>query len=283
MKNRLAPLALLAFPAVETVRVGVNFRPAQFVSLERDRHRASRAFVARDRARDAHRIAARRVEREVFAVEVTFTALICTGIPSIRCGIAWGPAVGGDRQCGGARVHFDLGAHHDTVTGGLVAGLEVSCSRSNGPALTGFTIDRPNGAPSYFSVRYTLPPMTETGCEPTPAATVVSPIALSGPQVPSLACASGQSLTPESRPARPGGHVQRTGCMSCSPSSRAIVVVNALNAPALMFERATRQRRAERQRRPGHGPPFGPEVIWKVAVGVDGALPDHGVNDAWVV
>src|ERR1700683_1484703 len=70
-----------------------------------------------------------------------------------------------------------------------------SC-RGNGPAFAGVTIDRPNGAPSYGSVRYTLPPVTVNGSSPNPTETVVSPTKLASGQEPAFAWASSHNGTP---------------------------------------------------------------------------------------
>ena len=79
-----------------------------------------------------------------------------------------------------------------------------SC-RSNGPAFAGLTIDKPNGAPSYGPVIYTLPPVTLNGSLPKPTLTIVSPINDSGPHVPAFASVSPHSFTPERIPDTPGG------------------------------------------------------------------------------
>jgi hypothetical protein len=100
-----------------------------------------------------------------------------------------------------------------------------SC-RSNGPTQAGLTIERPNGAPPYVSVRYTFPPVIVSGSAPSPTLRVVSPTSLSGPQVPAFACASGQSFTPARIPERPGDSLSWTDSMLCSPSSRPIVAVS---------------------------------------------------------
>ena len=63
----------------------------------------------------------------------------------------------------------------------------------------------PNGAPAYFSVRSTLPPVTLNGSLPRPTLTIVSPIPDSGPEVPAFAWASGHSGTPLSIPETRGG------------------------------------------------------------------------------
>jgi hypothetical protein len=65
-----------------------------------------------------------------------------------------------------------------------ILALTITCPRLYGPATAGFTIDKPNGAPSYGPVMYTLPPLTVNGSLPTPTDTVVSPIRLFGPHVP---------------------------------------------------------------------------------------------------
>src|ERR1700733_13925295 len=79
---------------------------------------------------------------------------------------------------------------------------------------------------------YTLPPVTVYGWPPTPTLTVVSPIRLSGPHVPALACASSQGVTLDSVASRPGGIASLTPCNGWGPSSRLIVIVNGLKPPA---------------------------------------------------
>jgi len=71
--------------------------------------------------------------------------------------------------------------------------------------------------------------------------------------------------------------------MSCWPSSRLIVVVSGVNAPALTFAELECNDGAKGRLAPGHGAWFGPEVIWKVELALAGGVPDHGVNDALVV
>src|SRR6185312_4596246 len=98
------------------------------------------------------------------------------------------------------------------------------------------------------------------GSLPTPALTVDSPIWLPAGQLASSAAGSGQSSTPESTPETPGGTCRLSVCGSCSPSSRPIDVVSALNAPAWRFAGATASDGAN-GRLAGHGPPCGPAVI----------------------
>ena len=109
-----------------------------------------------------------------------------------------------------------------------------------------------------------MPPLTVNGSPPTPTETVVSPIRLFGPHVPSLACGSGHSSMLDSTPERPGGSFASTDCRFCSPSERVIVSVNGENSPAWMFVAPPVNDGENGRLAPGHGPPFGPEVIWKL-------------------
>ena len=78
---------------------------------------------------------------------VTFTGLICRGIvDDVRDRIRPG-WVGRDRQSAVTGLISIFARTTMQSHGGHGSGL-VSCSRSNGPALTGFVIDKPNGAPS---------------------------------------------------------------------------------------------------------------------------------------
>ena len=73
-------------------------------------------------------------------------------------------------------------------------------------------------------------------------------------------------------------------CRFCLPSSRLIVIVNGLNAPACDVRSCPPSATARTAApRPGQGLPFGPEVISNVEDASTGSLPDHGVNDAFVV
>ena len=66
----------------------------------------------------------------------TFTCLICNGIPSRMCGIAYGPD--------GSVVIVNAAVVGSTS----IFARTITFPRSNGPAFAGFTIDRPYGAPS---------------------------------------------------------------------------------------------------------------------------------------
>ena len=65
--------------------------------------------------------------------------------------------------------------------------------------------------------------------------------------------------------------------------TRLIVIVNGLNPPAWLLVVPAVNDGLNGRLAPGHGPPFGPEVIWKLEDVLTGALPSHGVNDACVV
>src|SRR5580700_12063409 len=132
---------------------------------------------------------------------------------------------------------------------------------------------------------YTRPPLTLYGVEPTPTLTIVSPIKLSGLQVPSSACGSPHSFTPESRPDTPGGKCSWMPCSACSPSSRDIVVVNGVNAPACRFRLPVVSVGVN-----GSGPshvcldPSGPVAISNGGELVSLAgFPDHGEIDAFAL
>src|ERR1700733_2042103 len=105
------------------------------------------------------------------------------------CGIAYGPD-GSVLIVSAAVVGFTS-----------IFALTITCPRLNGPATAGLTIDRPYGAhsgvpgvqgplPLYGPVTYTFPPVTLYGFPPRPTLTIVSPIKLSAPHAPSLACGS---------------------------------------------------------------------------------------------
>ncbi len=65
-------------------------------------------------------------------------------------------------RIGSRRVDRDLrGVGVDTIFT-----LTTTVPRSNGPAFTGLTIERPNGPPLYGPVRYTFPPVTVNGSPP---------------------------------------------------------------------------------------------------------------------
>ncbi len=70
----------------------------------------------------------------------TLTCLICNGIPSRMCGIAYGPD-GSVVTVNAAVIGFTS-----------IFARTTTLPRSNGPAFAGFTIDRPNGAPLYGPV-----------------------------------------------------------------------------------------------------------------------------------
>ena len=74
-----------------------------------------------------------------------------------------------------------------------------------------------------------------------------------------------------------------TDCMSWFPSSRPIVVVSGLKEPALMFVVPPVRDGENGRLAPGHGVPFGPEVMLNVEVELAASVPDHGAKDALVV
>src|SRR5437764_9779311 len=105
---------------------------------------------------------------------------------------------------------------------------------------------------------------------------------LSGPQVPSSACGSGQGVTFASTPATPVGSVTFSALIASSPSGRVIVTENGEKAPACVVP-------------PGFGGPAcrlgvsgsggaqeappGPVLISKLVDGLADATPSaHGVN-----
>src|SRR5271165_306316 len=145
---------------------------------------------------------------------VTFTVFSRNGTPSLICGsgslvtVIW-PVLGSMR----------------------IAERTTSSPRSNGPALSGTTTDRPKGAPLYAPVRYTGPE-SQNGCEPAPAATVAVPICEADGHCPSCACGSPQSGTPAILPSSPGGVVTVIPPRSCSPSLRENWTANGVLPPA---------------------------------------------------
>ena len=84
-----------------------------------------------------------------------YAAGFLTGIPSmiVRDGVRAGGVGGCGQRAAVVGLTSILALTTRQSQAGCWAGLALSCSkRSNGPALTGFTIDSPKGAPSYFSV-----------------------------------------------------------------------------------------------------------------------------------
>ncbi len=79
---RLAPLALLAFPTVLAVRVGLNGRFWQPPTWKRLLSGVALPGLSGELPVDAHRFAAGRVEREPSTVQVQFELLTSNGIPS---------------------------------------------------------------------------------------------------------------------------------------------------------------------------------------------------------
>src|SRR5271155_2279070 len=190
-KCRLAPSALEALPAVETAIFGWNVRIEQFAAW----NGSLTAWVAPSQLSIAPVISSRAqlVGLIVNAgrVIVTLVCLMFSPKPSITRGIALVvPVI--------AAVSGLISLFARTTTG-------LPSCRSNGPALAGFTMLRPNGAPAYFSVRYTFPPVTVNGSPPTPTLTTVSPINDSAPHEPAFAWASPHNGTPFSIPETPGG------------------------------------------------------------------------------
>ena len=155
LHRRLAPLALLVFPLRGDREFRCELQDRAVGDLERHFDRRGRAFVAL-RSLPVIFIGSQLVGLNVNPgrLIMTLTFLICTGIPSIRCGIAY-PSSSLLVVTVSAAVLGLTSIFARTTTqshAGSWLGLDVSCSRSNGPAFTGLTIDRPNGAPWYFSV-----------------------------------------------------------------------------------------------------------------------------------
>ena len=133
---------------------------------------------------------------------------------------------------------------------------------------------------------YTLPPVTLNGSPPRPTLTVVSPIRLSGPHVPALACGSPHSFDArEQSPAGPAACAAGCPAAFCWPSSRLIVIVNGAERARLDVRRTRRQATARTATGSTHGAAVRARVvIWKSEEELDRfALPDHGAIDAVVV
>ena len=211
---------------------------------------------------------------------VTFTCLICNGIPSIIVGILYGPVLSLETvSC--------VVTGFTSILARTTTGLP-SCN-TNGPAFAGFTIDSPNGAPSYGPVIYTLPPVTVNGSSPKPTLTVVSPIKLSAPHVPASACASPHSFTPGKSPESPGGHLQRHRLQALLAVFAAHRDRQRRQPTRLDVRRTRRQSRPERQRRTAFRAPTRPRGDLEARgrhgdfTGAGGSAADHGVNTDVVV
>jgi hypothetical protein len=70
-------------------------------------------------------------------------------------------------------------------------------------------------------------------------------------------------------------------CRLCCPSTRLIVVVNGVSAPAWMFVLPAVSD-GSNGRGLAHAEPFGPLVIWNSDDGSAAAFPDHGAMAARV-
>ena len=97
---------------------------------------------------------------------VTLTCLICSGIPSRICGIAYGSEL--LLVIVSAAVLGLTSIFARTTRQSHAGCLAAVCSRSNGPAFAGFTIDRPNGAQNLWGPPGRVP-------------TVQAPVPLNGP------------------------------------------------------------------------------------------------------
>ncbi len=150
---RLAPSFLEACAAVVTTVFGSNLRFAQFVAWNGTDNAAaapSSLPIVPVIAIGAQLVG---LNMKCSRLIVTFTALIWTGTPSMMWGIAYGPDGFVVTVSSAVTGLISILALTTTQShGGSWAGLAVSCSRSNGPAFTGSTIERPNGAPSYGPV-----------------------------------------------------------------------------------------------------------------------------------
>ena len=129
------------------------------------------------------------------------------------------------------------------------------------PAFAGFTIDNPNGAPSYGPVKIHLAARDGVGIVPRPTLTVVSPIRLSGPHVPASACASAHNGIPDEGPRQSRGHVQADRLQILLAVFTTHRHRERAEPTSLNIRRTRRQRWCERQRDPGQGLPLGPEVM----------------------
>ena len=157
--------------------------------------------------------------------------------------------VGRDRHRRGRRVHFDL--RPTTTQSQAVSFRGRTGPPSRGSRSTGRTARTGSDVQGRAVVRagdVDLAAGDGVRVAPSPTQTVVSPIRLSGPQVPASACGSPHSATPESIPEKPGG--------MCSWIALQVLVAvfaghrrrERRERARLEVRRARRQRRRERQR-----------------------------------
>ena len=187
---RLAPCALLAFPAVETLKFGANFNDWQDPIWKCVRNRRFRAFIAIRRPREFLRAAVRRVEHELGTVDDRVD----------RTHIRRNPIQDRRDRMRTRRIRCDPRSAPYVYSTSIRA-RTTFVPKLNGPATTGVTIDNPNGDrhtdPSDRSVWAVKCSAVEcrTGTPQGPDPRTVSLICEEAGQVPSLACCSPQRGT----------------------------------------------------------------------------------------